>query len=381
MRIVIASDSYKGSVSSLEVGNAIKEGILRVDSATEVLVRSIADGGEGTSLALTQALGGKMRQIQVHDPLGKIITASYGVVPEEKLAIIEMAAASGLVLVPPEKRNPLFTSSVGTGEMILDAIQNGYRRFIVGIGGSATNDGGIGMLNALGFRFRDETGGIVPAGAAGLKHLASIDRNDVIEDLNQCDFMVACDVNNPLCGPRGSSSVFGPQKGATVEMVADMDVWMAKYAVLAKKINPQADPTFSGAGAAGGLGFAFKTFLNAILKPGIDIVLEEIGLENDILKADLVITGEGRLDSQSVMGKAPAGVAKLAKIHNKKVIAIAGCLSSDAGICNDCGIDAFFSITPGAMSLDAAMHNETAKQNLANTAEQIFRLFTLNEKS
>lgn len=375
MKIVIATDSYKGSLTTLEAGNAIREGIERVDPTAEIIVRPVADGGEGTSFALTSALGGEMRHTVVHDPLGKEISASYGVVPSKMLAIMEVAEASGLVLVPCESRNPLYTSSVGIGEMIVDAIKNGYRRFIIGVGGSATNDGGIGMLSALGYVFFDQSGNRVSGNAIGLKDLASIDNKNVIPELRECSFTIACDVNNPLCGANGCSNIFGLQKGATEDAIAKMDLWMERYAKIAQQIAPQADPNLSGAGAAGGLGFAFKTFTNAVLKYGINIVLEEIGLERDIIDADLVITGEGRLDSQSGMGKAPMGVALLAKKYQKKVVALAGCLSDDARACNNYGIDAFFSIAPGAISLADAMNSKNAKKNLANTAEQVFRLF------
>lgn len=377
MKVVIATDSYKGSLSTLEAGEAIAQGIKNFDKNIETFVSPLADGGEGTSFALTHALGGKIVTANVHAPLGNIVEARYGLIENRHLAVIEMAEASGLSLVPTDKRNPLYTSSIGTGEMILDAIKRGCRDFIIGIGGSATNDGGIGMLSALGYEFLNENNKPVPAGAIGLSVLAHINSEKVIHELKDCNFIIACDVNNPLCGPNGCSAIYGPQKGATPEMIKDMDMWLKNYAALTKFLNPEASDLTEGAGAAGGLGFAFLSYTNASLKPGIDIVLEETDIEEHIKEADLVITGEGRLDAQSVMGKAPTGIAKLAKKYNKKVIAIAGCLTEDAKECNAHGIDAFFAAVPGAVSLEEAMNPENAKNNIKNVVEQVFRAINL----
>ncbi len=377
MKVIIATDSYKGSLSSLEAGEAIAQGIKNFDKNIETFVSPLADGGEGTSFALTHALGGKIVTANVHAPLGNIVEARYGLIENRHLAVIEMAEASGLSLVPTDKRNPLYTSSIGTGEMILDAIKRGCRDFIIGIGGSATNDGGIGMLSALGYEFMDEDNKPVPAGAIGLSVLAHINSEKVIHELKDCNFIIACDVNNPLCGPNGCSAIYGPQKGATPEMIKDMDMWLKNYAALTESLNPEASDLTEGAGAAGGLGFAFLSYTNASLKPGIDIVLEETDIEEHIKEADLVITGEGRLDAQSVMGKAPTGIAKLAKKYNKKVIAIAGCLTEDAKECNAHGIDAFFAVVPGAVSLEEAMNPENAKNNIKNVVEQVFRAINL----
>lgn len=377
MKVIIATDSYKGSLSSLEAGEAIAQGIKNFDKNIETFVSPLADGGEGTSFALTHTLGGKTVTANVHAPLGNIVEARYGLIENRHLAVIEMAEASGLSLVPTDKRNPLYTSSIGTGEMILDAIKRGCRDFIIGIGGSATNDGGIGMLSALGYEFMDEDNKPVPAGAIGLSMLTHINSEKVIHELKDCNFIIACDVNNPLCGPNGCSAIYGPQKGATPEMVKDIDLWLKNYAALTKSVNPEASDLTEGAGAAGGLGYAFLSYTNASLKPGIDIVLEETNIEEHIKEADLVITGEGRLDAQSVMGKAPTGIAKLAKKYNKKVIAIAGCLTEDAKECNAHGIDAFFAVVPGAVSLEEAMNPENAKNNIKNVVEQVFRAITL----
>ena len=258
--------------------------------------------------------------------------------------------------------------------MIKDAIEKGCRRFIVGIGGSATNDGGVGMLQALGYAFLDKDGKQVLPGARGLKDITEITDAYVIPELAECKFRVACDVTNPLCGELGCSAIYGPQKGATPEMIKDMDQWLGAYAELAKGRFPKADPEYPGTGAAGGMGFAFLTFTDAVLESGINIVLDKTKLEDYIKDADLVITGEGRMDGQTAMGKAPVGVAKLAKKHGKKVIAFAGAVQRDARACNDAGIDAFFPILRGVVTLEEAMKNENAKQNMADTVEQVIRL-------
>lgn len=375
MKIVVAIDSMKGSLSSMEAGEAIRRGILRSDREAEVCVCPLADGGEGTVEALTSGLGGKLEQVFVTGPLGEQVSVQYGILPDGRTAVMEMAAAAGITLIDEEERNPLHTTTYGVGEMIRDAIGKGCRNFIMGIGGSATNDGGIGMLQALGFKFTDGTGKDVPFGAQGLKELRTLQTEEVLPELAECRFRVACDVNNPLCGENGCSAVFGPQKGATPEMIEEMDRWLASFAELAREIFPKADPSAPGSGAAGGLGFAFRTFTNAVLESGIRIVLEETKLEERIREADLVITGEGRLDAQTVMGKAPVGVAKIAKKYNLPVIAFAGAVTPDAGICNAHGIDAFFPILRRVSTLEEAMEPEAASRNLTDTAEQVMRLY------
>jgi len=377
MRILIAMDSFKGSLTSLQAGAAVKAGILKADKEAQVLVRPLADGGEGTAEALAFGLGGSIIEAEVTGPLGTPVTARYCILPDRTTAAIEMAAAAGITLVPPEGRNPLVTTTYGVGELILDAIKRGCRRFILGIGGSATNDGGTGMLRALGFDFLDGAGNPIPAGAQGLAALSSISTRRVIPELKACTFRVACDVTNPLCGPKGCSAVFGPQKGATPEMVEAMDGWLTRYAKLAAEVSPKADPSHPGAGAAGGLGFALLTFTNAALESGIDIILEETRLAEAVQSADLVVTGEGRLDGQTVMGKAPIGVARLAKKYGKPVVAFAGCVTEDAAVCNDHGIDAFFPIVPGPVTLAEAMEPDNARRNLTDTACQVFRLLGL----
>lgn len=374
MKAVVAIDSLKGSLSSMEAGNAIAEGIYRADAEAKVEVRPLADGGEGTVDALVQGMNGSLRKVRVTGPLGDKVDAAYGIIEEAKMAVIEMSAAAGITLVPDEKKNPLFTTTYGVGEMIRDAIEKGCRKFVVGIGGSATNDGGIGMLQALGYDFLNSKGNAVPYGAKGLEDLAEIRKEHVLPELAQCEFKVACDVTNPLCGPLGASAVYGPQKGATPEMVREMDQWLADYAKLAANCSERADAEHPGTGAAGGLGFAFLTFTNAVLESGIKIVLEETKLEQYIQDADIVITGEGRFDGQTAMGKAPVGVAKLAGKYKIPVLAFAGSVTKDARKCNEEGIHAFFPILRGITTLEDAMDAENARRNLMETVEQVFRL-------
>lgn len=375
LKVVAAIDSFKGSMSSLEAGQAAREGILRAVPDACVQVCPLADGGEGTMEALVEALGGERRRVEVAGPLGTPVTCTYGIIPEAKTAVMEMSQAAGITLVPEEKRNPMDTTTFGVGEMIRDAIEKGCRKFIMGIGGSATNDGGAGMLMALGYDLLDQEGRPIPYGAAGLEKLVKIGTDHVLPQLSQCTFTIACDVDNPLCGSRGCSAVFGPQKGADEAMIRQMDQWLERFAHLAKTVFPGADPDLPGSGAAGGLGFAFRTFLNGSLESGIQIVIRETGLEAYIQDADVVITGEGRLDEQTAMGKAPAGVASLGKKYKKTVIAVAGSVAPSARVCNEKGIDAYFPILRGICTLQEAMAPENAKRNMADTTEQIFRLF------
>ncbi len=376
MKVVIAIDSFKGSMSSMEAGTAAAEGIKRAQPDTKITVRPLADGGEGTVEALVQGMNGKIQDVMVTGPLGKPVCSQYGIIKDTKTAVIEMAEAAGLPLVPREKRNPLHTTTYGVGEIIRDAIKKGCRRFIIGIGGSATNDGGIGMLQALGYGFLDKEGKPVPFGAKGLESLETITVTEVLPELKECEFRIACDVTNKLCGSDGCSAVYGPQKGADFEIIAQMDAWMKKYALLAGKKFGGGNEKKEGAGAAGGLGFAFLTFTNAVLEPGIKLILEETGLENYIKEADIVVTGEGRLDGQTVMGKAPIGVAHLAKKYGIPVIGFAGSVGAEASKCNEYGIDAFFSILQRISTLEEAMYLKNAKENLTATSEQVFRLLS-----
>ncbi len=410
MKIVIAIDSFKGSLTSLEAGEAARKGILRVYPNAQIDVRPLADGGEGTVNALTLGMGGHTENVTVTGPLGKPVECAYGILSDGSTAVLEMSGAAGIMLVPADKRNPMNTTTYGVGEVIRAAIAKGCRRFIVGIGGSATNDGGIGMLQALGYGMLNANGEQVSLGAKGLGELRTIIDDSVLPELRECSFRVACDVTNPLCGEHGASSVYGPQKGATPAMVLQMDQWLSAYADLTASLTsmlnadtkqpgsqqfpqplspdnpesarisapfakyPRADKNQAGTGAAGGLGFAFLAFTNAVLESGVRIVLEETHLENYIKDADLIVTGEGRLDAQTVMGKAPAGVAQIAKKYGKPVIAFSGSATSDAGACNSAGIDAFFPILRNVVTLEEAMDRETAARNLADTAEQVFRL-------
>lgn len=379
MNVIIAIDSLKGSLSSIGAGYAIAAGIHRADTAASVQVRPLADGGEGTVDALVHGMNGTFHNITVCGPLGTPVKCQYGIIDSTQTAVIEMSGAAGITLVPDDQKNPLYTTTYGVGEVIKDAIGKGCRKFIIGIGGSATNDGGIGMLQALGYGFLDSDGKQIPFGARGLACLHSITDTEIIPELSECEFHIACDVTNVLCGECGCSAVFGPQKGADPAMITQMDQWLKNYAELAKEKYPKADAMQPGTGAAGGLGFAFLTFTNAVLKSGIEIVLEETNLEKYIKDADFVVTGEGRLDRQTAMGKAPVGVAKLAKRYGKPVIAFAGSVTEDANTCNDNGIDAFFPILRKITTLEEAMHPENAKRNLTDTAEQVFRLLHIKD--
>ena len=376
MKIVIAIDSFKGSLTSMEAGRAAAEGISRVFPEADTLISPVADGGEGTVEALVSGLDGQFIEAEVSDPLRKRIRAGYGILPDNT-AVIEMAAASGLTLLSPTVDAPMYTTTYGTGELILDAVKRGCRDFIIGIGGSATNDGGIGCLQALGFGMLDKDGQQVDCGARGLSQLARITDDNVPPELRQCRFHVACDVTNPLCGDNGCSAVFAPQKGACGTSIAVMDIWLREYAELTKSYNPAASPDTAGTGAAGGLGFALMYYLNAELQSGIDLITAKTKLEEAIQSADMVITGEGCLDSQTAMGKAPIGIAKIAKKYGKPVIAFSGAVRKGAELCNHNGIDAFFPVIRSVCTSEQAMDRANACKNLADTAEQVFRTIKL----
>ncbi len=374
MKALIAIDSFKGSLSSAEAGEAAAEGIKRVYPDAICDVMPIADGGEGTVDALVTGMKGRKEITQATDPLGRKIMCTYGIIGDGNTAVIEMSAAAGITLLKEEELNPLYTTTYGVGEIIKDAVIKGCRNFIIGIGGSATNDAGAGMLQALGFDLKNKDGKPVSFGAVGLKDIESIDYSGALPQLSDCTFNIACDVNNPLCGEQGCSAVFGPQKGATPEAVKEMDSYLSHYAEKVKAFNPLSDKNSEGAGAAGGLGFAFLSFLNGRLLRGIDLILEQIHTEDKIKDADIVITGEGRLDFQTVMGKAPSGIAAAAKKYGKPVIALSGAVTKDAVYCNEKGIDAFFPIVRGPVTLEEAIKKENARSNMADTAEQVFRL-------
>lgn len=379
MKIVIAIDSFKGCMTSSQAGEAAKTGILRVLLDADVIVRPMADGGEGTVDALAAGRVKEDAAAEVQGPLGDPVSAKYAVL-DGSTAVMEMSAASGITLVRKDQLNPYKTSTYGVGQMIKDALDRGCREIILGIGGSATNDGGAGMLQALGFELLDEEGSPIPLGAEGLGKLSEIRTENADSRLSECRIRVVSDVGNPLTGEQGSSAVFGPQKGATPEMVKQLDQWLSHYAEVSSACVKDADPDYPGSGAAGGLGFALRTFLNAELVPGVDLVLDFTGMEEVVKDADYLITGEGQLDRQTVMGKAPSGIAGLGEKYNIPVLAFSGSVTDDARYCNDHGITAFFPILRRICSLEEAMDTETAQKNMADTAEQVFRVISAGQK-
>ncbi len=364
MKIVIAPDSYKESLSALEVAQAVEAGFRQVFPDAAYVLVPVADGGEGTVDAMVAATGGRREAVAVTGPLGERVEAFYGLSGDGATAVIEMAAASGLMLVPPAQRNPLRTSSRGTGELIRAALDAGARRFILGIGGSATNDGGAGMVQALGARLLDAEGRDVDGSGGDLARVERIDVSGLDARLAECRIEVACDVDNPLTGARGASAVFGPQKGATPEMVQTLDANLARLARLIERDLGVAVDQVPGAGAAGGMGAAMLAFFGATLKPGIEIVTAAVDLERHVRDADLVITGEGRIDFQTVHGKTPVGVARVAKRHGKPVIGIAGSLGAKVGVVHEHGIDAVFSVLSKPCSLDEALRDAAANVEL-----------------
>lgn len=419
MKVVIAIDSFKGSMSSMEAGRAAKAGIERArgidrtertcgagkmestcgadgieracgagkmegscgadrtekaHGADRIVVKPLADGGEGTTEALVEGLGGEYVTVRVTGPLGEKTEARYGILGDKRTAVLEMAEASGIILIKREELNPSRATTYGVGEMILDAVGRGCREFIIGIGGSATSDGGAGMLQALGYEIADGDGNSIRPGIRDLDRIASITAKHVPDALKACHFRIACDVKNPLCGENGAVYVFGPQKGVKEEEKQLFDEKMKHFADKTQEFTGADHRMAEGAGAAGGLGFAFLSYLpNAELQSGIDIVLDAIQLEQEVKDADIVITGEGRLDFQTAMGKVPVGVARLAKKYNAKVLAFAGGVTKDAGECNAAGIDAFFPIVRGVTTLDEAMVPENARENMTLSVEQVFR--------
>ncbi len=372
MKVVVAMDSFKGSLTSPQAGEAVREGIRKVCENAEVIVKPLGDGGEGTAEALINELRGKQIHVKVTGPTGRPVEAMYGILPDGKTAVMEMAQAAGITLC--KDGNPLAATTFGVGEMILDAMQKGCVEFLIGIGGSATNDGGIGLLKALGYEFFQENGDLAGEGGGSLQNIARISGEKVPAEIAECHFHIACDVNNPLCGPLGATYVYGPQKGATEDNLKELEAGMKNYAALTKEYTGKDYSEHPGAGAAGGLGFCFLAYLKGELMPGIELVMKAVKLEEEIKDADYVITGEGRLDGQSVMGKAPVGVAVLAKKYHKKVIAFAGSVTREAAVCNRMGIDAFFPVVRGVTTLEEAMDPDNAAENLRDTTEQVFRL-------
>ncbi|WP_404359330.1 glycerate kinase [Cytobacillus firmus] len=376
MKIVIAPDSFKESLSALEAANAIERGFKSIFPHAQYKKMPMADGGEGTVQSLADATDGRIIECTVTGPLGEPVQSFFGLTGDGKTAVIEMAAASGLHLVSPEKRNPLLTSTRGTGELITAAVDTGVQHIIIGIGGSATNDAGAGMIQALGGKLYDKTGREIGPGGGALAELSAIDMSNLDPRIRDVHIEVACDVDNPLTGPRGASAIFGPQKGATPEMVQLLDRNLGHFADIVEHALGKPFRDIEGAGAAGGIGGSLLAFLNADLKRGIDIVLYAINFEEEVKGADLVITGEGRIDSQTIYGKTPIGVAKAAKKHGIPVIGLAGSLSDDSQIVHDHGIDALFSIVPGVITLPDAF--EKAVLYMERTARNIAAIMKMN---
>ncbi|GBK97010.1 TPA: glycerate kinase [Haemophilus influenzae] len=372
MKFVIAPDSFKESLTALEVATAIETGFKRVFPDADYVKLPMADGGEGTVQSLVDATQGKLIECEVTAPLGDKVKSFFGLSGDGKTAIIEMAAASGLHLVPPEKRNPLLTTSYGTGELIKLALDLGVESFILGIGGSATNDGGVGMLQALGMQCLDSQDKPIGFGGAELANIVKIDVQQLDPRLQQVHIEVACDVNNPLCGECGASAIFGPQKGATPEMVKQLDAALSHFAEIAERDCGKQIRDQAGAGAAGGMGGGLLLLPSVQLKAGIQIVLDRLHLIDYVKDADVVITGEGRIDAQSIMGKTPIGVARTAKQFNKPVIAIAGCLREDYDVVFEHGIDAVFPIIHQLGDLSDIL--KQGEQNLISTAQNVARV-------
>jgi glycerate 2-kinase len=370
VKIVIAPDSYKESLSAMEAADCIEKGFKRIIPDAEYVKVPMADGGEGTVQSLVDATGGSIIPALVTGPLGDPVEAFFGLLGDKKTAVIEMAAASGLHLVPAGKRNPLVTTTKGTGELIKAALDLGVSHIIIGIGGSATNDGGAGMAQALGARLLDAEGREIGGGGGALSSLSSIDLSQLDERLAGVMIEVACDVDNPLTGEKGASAIFGPQKGADPQMVGLLDKNLAHYAAVIERDLGKKIKDVPGAGAAGGLGGGLLAFLPAELKRGVDIVIAAAGLEQIVADADLVITGEGRIDGQTIFGKTPIGVARTAKKSGVPVIGLAGSIARDSDIVREHGIDAVFSIVPGAISLEEAFEHaaEYVEQSAANIA-------------
>ncbi|OIJ11805.1 glycerate kinase [Anaerobacillus alkalilacustris] len=369
MKIVIAPDSFKESLSALEVAESIEKGFKRVISDAEYVKVPMADGGEGTVQSLTDATGGEIISKTVTGPLGEPVDAFFGILGNKTTAVIEMAAASGIHLVPVEKRNPLLTTTKGTGELIAAALDHGVNHIIIGIGGSATNDGGAGMAKALGALLLDKNGIEIGEGGGSLGDLASINLSQFDPRLANIKIEVACDVDNPLTGEKGASAIFGPQKGANLEMVAQLDQNLRHYATVIERDLSIKINDVPGAGAAGGLGGGLMAFLPSELKRGVEIVIEATGLCNILKDADLVITGEGKIDGQTIFGKTPIGVAKAAKKYGVTVVGIAGNISKDSQVVHDYGVDAIFSIVPGVIILEDAFKH--AAEYVERTAVNI----------
>lgn len=378
MKFILAPDSFKESLNAMEIADAMERGFRKVFPYAQYIKVPMADGGEGTTQSLVNATGGEMHYPEVTNPLGKKIRAELGILGNKDIAVIEMASASGLELVNKSDRNPLVTTTFGTGELIMAALDKGVNTIIIGIGGSATNDGGIGMIQALGGRLLDENGKQIEFGGGAIDRLRHIDLSNLDPRVYKTNFEVACDVDNPLTGVTGASYVYGAQKGATPEVIQILDSNLKHYAKIIKNVLDKDVDKIPGAGAAGGMGAGLMAFLDAKLYKGFDIVLKYTNLEHYIIGADFVITGEGSIDEQTRFGKTPYGVAITAQKHNVPVIAIAGSISNDVNILYDYGFQAFFTILRGVSSLDEAINN--AEINIQRTCENIGRLIKINYK-
>lgn len=373
--ILLAPDSFKESMTAKEACEAMEKGIKKVNKDINCIQVPMADGGEGTMQSLVDATGGKIYKLRVVGPLGNEVESEYGILGDKETGIIEMASASGMALVPAEKRNPLVTTTYGTGQLIKDCLNHKVKKLLIGIGGSSTNDGGAGAIQALGGKLTDKEGKEIGFGGGELDKLARIDLTDFDKRLKDVEVEVACDVTNPLCGEKGASNVFGPQKGATREMIKTLDDNLRHYADVIKKQISVDVINVPGSGAAGGLGAGLMVFLDGKLKNGIDIVIKYSDLEEKVKKADIVFTGEGSIDFQTQYGKTPMGVAMVAKKYNKPVIALAGSVGKDIDILYENGIDSIFSIVRGVTTLDCAI--KKGKENIEKTIENIIRLISL----
>lgn len=378
MKVIVGMDSFKGSVSSVNANRSVKNGIKRVYPDAAVKSFAMADGGEGTVETLVDGMQGSLVETTVTGPLGTKVQSSYGLVRDEQLAIIEIAAACGITLLSKEELNPRLTTTYGVGELINHGFNAGARKFIIGLGGSATNDGGVGMLQAMGYEFLGADGREIEFGGECLSQIHTINKTVASEKFRDCEFRVACDVSNILYGDKGATYVFGPQKGADSAMLKMLDDNLKHYAEITSKEMNIDITNIEGGGAAGGLGAAFHGYLNGQLESGVELIMDVLGVEEELKNANLVITGEGQLDAQTTMGKVPAGMANLAKKYNIPVIAVGGSLTEDAYKLNQYGIDAVFSIQSSPVSIEKAMEGERTQKNIEKTVEQVMRVLNVN---
>lgn len=378
MKVIVGMDSFKGSLSSVDANQAVENSVKQVFSDAVVKAFAMADGGEGTAETLVDGMNGNLVEVSVTGPLGPPVDASYGLIKDENLAIIEVASACGLTLLSEAELNPLITTTYGVGELINHAYDNGVRKFIIGLGGSATNDGGVGMLQAMGYEFLGSDGKEIEFGGGFLSQIHSIKQTFESRKFKNCEFRVACDVSNILYGEQGASYVFGPQKGAGSEMLKVLDAGLVHYAELTQKEMNINIANIEGGGAAGGLGAAFHGYLNGQLESGVELIMDVLGVEEELKTADLVITGEGRIDAQTSMGKVPAGLASLAEKYTIPIIAVGGSLTEDAYHLNHHGINAVFSIQTEPLSIEEAMDSKRTRTNIEKTVEQIMRTLKIN---